>query len=104
MNNSRIRKEDKLLKKFSACKKKQCSKTRKIQSKLENSFEKEQSKACSQKSNWKFYLCSKKFYNKSEKKKVNDNLRDCSEKKCAKERKNLSNFREKSQEDVFDFF
>lgn len=81
------------LKKLDACKKKKCSKTMKLNKKLKKSFEKEQAKACRQKNDMKFYKCSKRFYDKSEMKKLDDKHRECAEKKCSKEKKNLDKVR-----------
>jgi len=94
MNTATTRKEDKLLKKLNACEMKKCSKTMKLKKKLKHSFEKEQDKACPQKSNMKFYECSKGFYEKSEMKKLNDEFYECGKKKCIKEKKNLNTIRE----------
>ena len=93
MNRATTRKEDKLLKKLNACKKKKCSKTLKLKQKLKHSFEKEQDKACPQKSNMKFYQCSKRFYEKSEMKKIDTEFATCGKKKCMKENKNLNTVR-----------
>jgi len=93
MNRATTRKEDKLLKKLNACKKKKCSKTLKLKQKLKHSFEKEQAKECPQNSNMKFYQCSKGFYEESEMKKVDTEFATCAKKKCMKEKKNLNTVR-----------
>ena len=90
MNTDMTRKEDKLLKKLNACKKKKCSKTLKLKQKLKKSYEKKEAKACDQKSNMKFYQCSKRFYEKSEMKKIDDEFAACGKKNCIKEQKNLN--------------
>lgn len=87
------KKETKLWKRFDKCKTRKCSKLIKKKKSMNKTFEKEQAKACPQKSNMAFYKCSSNFFNGSNMEKAMKNIVECSEMKCSKEKKNLKNYR-----------
>jgi hypothetical protein len=72
-----------LLKRLYTCRTKKCKDP--TATKNQKKFQKNQSKACSQKNSKAFYKCSSKFYNESNYKKRVNNSRNCAKKKCAKE-------------------
>ena len=91
------KKEDRLLEKLTKCKTRKCAKNGKERVKEEKIFEKEQDKACPQKSSNAFYDCSVGFYDKSKYKKLSEKFVECGNKKCSKERKTLKNYRNKQR-------
>ena len=89
-------KETKLWKRFDKCRTRKCSKLIKKKKSMNKSFEKEQVKACPQKSNTAFYKCSSNFFEGSNMQKIMENIVDCSEKKCFKQKKSLKKYRNKT--------
>ena len=70
------------------CKTRKCSKIEKERLKEYVIFEKEQNKACPQKSSDAFYKCSIGFYNNSKYKTLSNKYDKCGQNKCPKEFKN----------------
>jgi len=87
------KKEEQLVKKFNKCKTRKCAKLNKEAIKEGKIFDKEQDKACPQKSREAFYNCSVGFYDKSKYKTLVKKFSKCGAKKCSKERKTLKNLR-----------
>jgi hypothetical protein len=97
------KKEDMLFNKFIKCRTRKCSKIFKKYDDENIIFQKEQNKACPQKSAKAYYKCSSNFYDKkgAKLKKLLNERRKCSDKMCYKQTMKLKKHRNQMNKKMF---